>query len=165
MMPRAASISSTMRRPSGNRKYSQIAWLMISAGKRWPAYGERAGVAIPLGYPAHSAPASPSARNLTVPLVDPFRLALLNTNVRSAILRALVEGYPHRRRAAGPPGGPAASAVAERGQPEGCIARPFSRRRHHLVVEAVGAVGGGQPHVAAVEVVFGTDRLIGAVRG
>jgi transposase len=68
MMPRAASISSTMRRPSGNRKYSQIAWLMISAGKRWPAYGERAGVAIPLGYPAHSATASPSARNLTVPL-------------------------------------------------------------------------------------------------
>src|SRR4051794_21619073 len=71
MMPRAASISSTMRRPSGNRKYSQIAWLMISAGKRWPAYGERAGVVIPLGYPAHSATASPSARNLTV-LVDCF---------------------------------------------------------------------------------------------
>src|SRR3954453_6591838 len=67
MMPRAASISSTMRRPSGNRKYSQIAWLMISAGKRWPAYGERAGVAIPLGYLAQSATASPSARNLTVP--------------------------------------------------------------------------------------------------
>src|SRR4051794_35582054 len=67
MMPRAASISSAMRRPSGNRKYSQIAWLMISAGKRWTAYGERAGVAIPLGYPAHSATASPSARNLTVP--------------------------------------------------------------------------------------------------
>src|SRR3954454_3588725 len=67
MMPRAANISSTMRRPSGNRKYSQIAWLMISAGKRWPAYGERAGVAIPLGYPARSATASPSARNLTVP--------------------------------------------------------------------------------------------------
>src|SRR5215218_7408626 len=72
MIPRAASISSTMRRPSGNRKYSQIAWLMISAGKRWPAYGERAGVVIPLGYPAHSATASPSARNLTVP-VDPPR--------------------------------------------------------------------------------------------
>ena len=36
-MPRAASISSTMRRLSGNRKYSQTAWLMISAGKRWPA--------------------------------------------------------------------------------------------------------------------------------
>src|SRR5215216_621485 len=67
MTPRAANISSTMRRPSGNRKYSQIAWLMISAGKRWPAYGERAGVVIPLGYPAHSATASPSARNLTVP--------------------------------------------------------------------------------------------------
>src|SRR4051812_9831940 len=70
MMPRAASSSSTMRRLSGNRKYSQIAWLMISAGKRWPAYGERAGVAIPLGYPAHSATASPSARNLTVPLLE-----------------------------------------------------------------------------------------------
>src|SRR3954453_22702035 len=42
---------------------------MISGGKRWPAYGERAGVVIPLGYPAHSATASPSARNLTVPLV------------------------------------------------------------------------------------------------
>src|SRR4051812_26262450 len=71
MMPRAASSSSTMRRPSGNRKYNQIAWLMISAGKRWPAYGERAGVAIPLGYPAHSATASPSARNLTVPHHQP----------------------------------------------------------------------------------------------
>src|SRR3954453_10629021 len=70
MMPRAASISSTMRRPSGNRKGSQIAWLMISGGKRWPAYGERAGVVIPLGYPAHSATASPSARNLTVPLAE-----------------------------------------------------------------------------------------------
>jgi hypothetical protein len=37
MMPRAASISSTMRRLSGKRKYSQTAWLMTSAGKRWPA--------------------------------------------------------------------------------------------------------------------------------
>jgi hypothetical protein len=36
-MPRAASISSTMRRLSGNRKYSQTAWLMTSAGKRYPA--------------------------------------------------------------------------------------------------------------------------------
>jgi hypothetical protein len=33
-MPRAASISSTIRRPSGKRKYSQTAWLMISAGNR-----------------------------------------------------------------------------------------------------------------------------------
>jgi hypothetical protein len=30
----AASNSSTMRRPSGKRKYSQAAWLMISAGNR-----------------------------------------------------------------------------------------------------------------------------------
>src|SRR3954447_11729846 len=77
MVPRAASISSAMRRPSGNRKYNQIAWLMISAGKRWPAYGERAGVAIPLGYLAHSATASPSARNLTVPFhqIDQNRTA------------------------------------------------------------------------------------------
>ena len=37
MMPRAASISSTMRKLSGKRKYSQTAWLMTSAGKRWPA--------------------------------------------------------------------------------------------------------------------------------
>ena len=36
-MPRAASISSTMRRLSGNRKYSQTAWLITSAGKRYPA--------------------------------------------------------------------------------------------------------------------------------
>jgi hypothetical protein len=34
MMPRAASNSSTMRRPSGKRKYSHTAWLMISAGNR-----------------------------------------------------------------------------------------------------------------------------------
>jgi hypothetical protein len=34
-MPRAASISSTMRRLRGNRKYSHTAWLMTSAGKRW----------------------------------------------------------------------------------------------------------------------------------
>src|SRR4051812_5957250 len=33
-MPRAASISSTMRRLSGKRKYSHTAWLMISPGKR-----------------------------------------------------------------------------------------------------------------------------------
>src|SRR5215213_1562254 len=33
-MPRAASISSTMRRLSGKRKYSQTAWLMTSPGKR-----------------------------------------------------------------------------------------------------------------------------------
>src|SRR3954453_5154531 len=33
-IPRAASISSTMRRLSGNRKYSQTTWLMTSAGKR-----------------------------------------------------------------------------------------------------------------------------------
>ena len=36
-MPRAASISSTMRRLSGKRKYSQTAWLITSAGKRYPA--------------------------------------------------------------------------------------------------------------------------------
>ena len=36
-MPRAASISSTMRSPSGKRKYSHTAWLITSAGKRWPA--------------------------------------------------------------------------------------------------------------------------------
>ena len=36
-MPRAASISSTMRRLSGNRKYNQTAWLMTSAGNRYPA--------------------------------------------------------------------------------------------------------------------------------
>jgi MFS family permease len=34
MMPRAASNSSTIRSPSGNRKYSQTAWLMISQGNR-----------------------------------------------------------------------------------------------------------------------------------
>src|SRR5215207_4041656 len=33
-MPRAASISSTMRRLSGKRKYSHTAWLMTSGGKR-----------------------------------------------------------------------------------------------------------------------------------
>jgi hypothetical protein len=33
-MPRAASISSTMRRLSGKRKYSQTEWLMISGGNR-----------------------------------------------------------------------------------------------------------------------------------
>jgi hypothetical protein len=32
MMPRAASNSSTMRRPSGKRKYTHTAWPMISAG-------------------------------------------------------------------------------------------------------------------------------------
>ncbi len=31
----AASISSTMRRLSGNRKYSQTAMLITSGGKRW----------------------------------------------------------------------------------------------------------------------------------
>lgn len=36
-MPRAASISSTMRKLSGKRKYTQTAWLMTSAGKRNPA--------------------------------------------------------------------------------------------------------------------------------
>ncbi len=35
MMPRAASNSSTMRSPSGKRKYSHTAWLMISAGNRY----------------------------------------------------------------------------------------------------------------------------------
>ena len=37
VMPRAASISSTMRRPSGKRKESQTAWPMTSGGNRWPA--------------------------------------------------------------------------------------------------------------------------------
>jgi hypothetical protein len=32
MIPRAASNSSTIPNPSGNRKYSQTAWLMISQG-------------------------------------------------------------------------------------------------------------------------------------
>ncbi len=36
-MPRAASISSTMRKLSGKRKYSHTAWLMTSAGNRYPA--------------------------------------------------------------------------------------------------------------------------------
>jgi hypothetical protein len=31
-MPRSASISSTIRRLSGNRKYNQTAWLITSAG-------------------------------------------------------------------------------------------------------------------------------------
>src|SRR5215208_7121241 len=34
MMPRAASISSTMRKLSGKRKYSHTAWLITSGGKR-----------------------------------------------------------------------------------------------------------------------------------
>ena len=34
MMLRVASISSTMRKLSGKRKYSQTAWLMTSARKR-----------------------------------------------------------------------------------------------------------------------------------
>jgi hypothetical protein len=33
----AASISSTIRRLSGKRKYNQTAWLITSAGKRWRA--------------------------------------------------------------------------------------------------------------------------------
>jgi hypothetical protein len=33
----AASNSSTMRSPSGKRKYSHTAWPMISAGNRYPA--------------------------------------------------------------------------------------------------------------------------------
>jgi len=37
MMPRAASNSSTMRSPSGKRKYSHTAWPIISAGNRYPA--------------------------------------------------------------------------------------------------------------------------------
>ena len=36
-IPRAASISSTMRRLKGNRKYSHTTWLMTSAGNRWRA--------------------------------------------------------------------------------------------------------------------------------
>ena len=34
-IPRAANISSTIRRLEGNRKYSQTAWLITSGGKRW----------------------------------------------------------------------------------------------------------------------------------
>ena len=37
MLPRSASIFSTKRSLSGNRKCSQLAWLMISAAKRRPA--------------------------------------------------------------------------------------------------------------------------------
>jgi hypothetical protein len=37
VMPRAARISSTWRKLSGNLKSSQTAWLMISAGNRCPA--------------------------------------------------------------------------------------------------------------------------------
>src|SRR5215469_9511261 len=37
MMPRAASNSSTIRRPRGKRKYNHTAWPMISAGNRYPA--------------------------------------------------------------------------------------------------------------------------------
>src|SRR5918911_1193886 len=37
-MPRSASSSSTSRWLRLNRKYSQTAWLMISAGKRWRRY-------------------------------------------------------------------------------------------------------------------------------
>ena len=36
-MPRAASISSTIRRLKGKRKYNQTAWLITSTGKRWRA--------------------------------------------------------------------------------------------------------------------------------
>src|SRR6516162_11324445 len=36
MMPRAASNSSTMRSPTGKRKYSHTACPMISAGNRYP---------------------------------------------------------------------------------------------------------------------------------
>ena len=36
MIPRAASNSSTIRSPSGKRKYSRTAWPMISAGNRYP---------------------------------------------------------------------------------------------------------------------------------
>lgn len=35
MMPRAASMASTIRRLTGKRKESHTAWAMISAGKRW----------------------------------------------------------------------------------------------------------------------------------
>src|SRR6516164_3317834 len=48
MMPRAASNSSTMRRPSGKRKYSHTACPMISAGNRYPV---RTGVVILPDYP------------------------------------------------------------------------------------------------------------------
>jgi len=34
-MPRAASSSSTMSRVTGNREYSEIASLIVSAGRRW----------------------------------------------------------------------------------------------------------------------------------
>src|SRR5271165_6653087 len=50
MMPRPASNSSTMRRPSGKRKYSHTAWLITSAGNRYPVQRARAGVVIPPDY-------------------------------------------------------------------------------------------------------------------
>ena len=43
-MPRAASISSTIRELSGKRKWSHTAWPMTSGGKRWPAYEDWGGV-------------------------------------------------------------------------------------------------------------------------
>lgn len=63
-MPRAASISSTIRRPSGNRKYNQMAWLMTSAGKRW-----RANQGAWIGFIPHGLfnPGHPSVK-LTMPL-------------------------------------------------------------------------------------------------
>ncbi len=35
MIPRSRSISSTRRRPNGNRKNNHTAWAMICCGKRW----------------------------------------------------------------------------------------------------------------------------------
>jgi hypothetical protein len=47
-MPRATSISSTMRSLSRKRKYSQTEWLMISGGNRQPMSGEGTEVVVPL---------------------------------------------------------------------------------------------------------------------
>src|SRR5271156_775634 len=68
MMPRAASNSSTMRSPSGKRKYNHTAWPMISAGNRYPASRARVDVLILPDYSPRSVRAS-AARpaKLTVP--------------------------------------------------------------------------------------------------
>src|SRR5262249_35511077 len=58
MMPRAASNSSTMRSPSGKRKYNHTAWPMISAGNRYPAYRARGDVLILPDYSPRSVRAS-----------------------------------------------------------------------------------------------------------
>src|ERR1700730_2117695 len=63
-IPRAASISSTMRRLNGDRKYSHTAQLMISAGERVPAYIGSRGVLIPPVYTSNPAPTKPALDQL-----------------------------------------------------------------------------------------------------